>query len=134
MNSNVLSHLERSRLRIPEVQWPIMQVEVVVDCFPCNAPVAVHGDGEVLGEEACIRGFNDYPFEGGGEVCETLVGVQLGTVCESAAPCEDAGDRVGAGLPALLMHAVVSGHSPVSGLGLDSLSVWAHEHRGHEAQ
>ena len=60
--------------------------------------------------------------------------VELAAVGEAARPGEDRGDRVGRGLLALLVLAVVAGDRAVRGLGLDGLAVGRQQHRGHQAE
>ncbi len=53
---------------------------------------------------------------------------------EAAGPGEDRGDRVGRGLAALLVLAVVARDRAVRGLRLDRLAVRRHQHGGHQAE
>src|SRR5581483_10746570 len=53
---------------------------------------------------------------------------------EPAGPGKDRGDRVGRGLLALLVLAVVAGDGAVRRLGFDRLAVRRHQHRGHHAE
>ena len=53
---------------------------------------------------------------------------------EAAGPGEDRGDRVGRGLLALLVLAVVARHRAVGGFGFHGLAVGRHQHRGHQAE
>ena len=49
-------------------------------------------------------------------------------------PGKDRGDRIGRGLAALLMLAIVPRHRAVRGLGLDDLAVRRGQHRGHQSE
>ncbi len=69
-----------------------------------------------------------------GEALQLGVVVELGAMGEAAGPGEDRGDRVGRGLLALLVLAVVTGDGAVGGLGLDGLAVGGQQHRGHQTQ
>ena len=53
---------------------------------------------------------------------------------EAARPGEDRGDRVGRGLLALLVLAIVARHGAVRGFRLHGLAVRRHQHRGHQAE
>jgi hypothetical protein len=69
-----------------------------------------------------------------GELRQRSVVVELGAMREAAGPGEDRGDRVGRGLLALLVLAVVARHGAVGGFGFDRLAVGRHQHRGHQAE
>ena len=60
--------------------------------------------------------------------------VELPTLDQTAGPGKDGGDWVGGGLVALLVLTVVAGDGAVGGFGLEGLSVWRNEDRGHEAE
>ena len=65
---------------------------------------------------------------------QLVVVVELGAVREAARPGEDRGDRVGRGLLALLVLAVVARHRAVRGFRFHRLAVRRHQHRGHQAE
>lgn len=96
--------------------------------------VGVDAKSEILGHLSGLNDLNAGGLEGGAEVCELLVVVELGTVGETARPGEDGGDGVGGGLLALLMHAEVAGDGSVGGLSLDGLSIGGNEDGGHETE
>ena len=55
--------------------------------------------------------------------------------CDSPrSPGEDRGDRIGRGLLALLMLAVMPRHRAVGGLGFHRVAIRCHQHRGHQAE
>jgi len=78
----------------------------------------VDADGQVLGHVTSLNGLNDDALHGLAEVLEGSAIVKLGTVEKTTSPGEHGGDRVGGGLTTLLMDAVMSGDSAVSGLSL----------------
>ena len=73
-------------------------------------------------------------LQGRGEFRQFGVVVELGAVREPARPGEDRGDRIGRGLAALLVLAIVPRDRAVGGLGLDHFAVRRGEHRGHQAE
>jgi len=90
--------------------------------------------GEVLGHDALLDSLDAGGLEGRGELGQGRVVVELGTVRKAAGPRKDRRDRVGRGLLALLVQAVVARDGAVGSLGLDRLAVGAHEHARHEAE
>src|SRR5215210_979489 len=80
--------------------------------------VGADEEREVFRHEAGFDGVDADGFERSGKARELLVVVELGAVREAARPGEDRGDRVGRGLLALLVLAVVAGHGAVGGPGL----------------
>src|SRR5215207_9198240 len=78
--------------------------------------VGADEEGEVLRHVAGLDGVDADLLEGRGEAGEVLVVVELGAVSEAAGPGEDRSDRVGRGLLALLVLAVVARHGAVGGL------------------
>ena len=95
--------------------------------------VAVDADGEVLGHVTGLDGVDDGLLEGGRELGEELVVVELCSVGEAASPGEDRGNGVGGGGLTLLPLSVVAGDGAVGSLSLDD-AVLVEEHRGHQAQ
>ncbi len=69
-----------------------------------------------------------------GELLHVGRAVELAAVLEAAGPGEDRGDRVGRGLLALLVLAVVARHRAVRGFGFHHLAVRRQQHRGHQAE
>src|SRR6185503_1437685 len=89
---------------------------------------------EVLGHETGLDGVDADLLQGGGELRQGGVVVELGAVREPTRPGEDRGDRVGRGLLALLMLAVVARHGAMRGFRLDDPAVRRHQHRGHQPE
>ena len=69
-----------------------------------------------------------------GEPLQLGVVVEFGAVRQAARPGEDRGDRIGRGLLALLVLAVVAGDGAMRGLRLDGVAVGRHQHGGHQAE
>ena len=90
--------------------------------------------GQVLGHVAGLDGVDAHLLQRGRELGERGVVVELGAMGEPARPGEDRGDRVGRGLLALLVLAVVARDRAVRGLRLDRLAVGRHQHAGHQAE
>lgn len=91
--------------------------------------------GEILGHDAVnIDSINTGFLEALGKGDELGGVVELAALDEAAGPGEDGGDRVGGGLAALLVLAVVAGDGAVGGLGLEGLAVGGDEDGGHEAE
>ena len=99
-------------------------------------PVLVRADQqrEVLGHVAGFDRVDADLLQRLGELLHLRRAVELAAVREAARPGEDRGDRVGRGLLALLVLAVVARDRAVRGLGLDRLAVGRHQHRGHQAE
>src|SRR5581483_9739802 len=98
------------------------------------ALVGADQEREVLGHVPVLDGGDAALLQRVGEFCQLRVVVALGAVREPARPGEDRGDRVGRGLLALLVLAVMPGHRAVRGLGLHGLAVGGQQHRGHQAE
>src|ERR1043166_5578319 len=73
---------------------------------------------EILGHVAVLDGVDTDFLQRVREFSELFVVVELGAVGEAPGPGEDRGDRVGRGLLALLVLAIVAGDGPVGGAGV----------------
>src|SRR6266550_1442093 len=78
---------------------------------------------QVLGHEAGFDGVDADLLKRCGKLRQRLVVVELGAMRQPAGPGEDRGDRVGRGLLALLMLAVMPRHCAVGGFGFHRLAV-----------
>src|ERR1700719_3525640 len=80
-------------------------------------PLLVGADQErqIFGHEARLDRIHRDLFKRRGEFRELGIVVELGTVCEPARPGENRRDRIGRGLAALLMLAVMPRHRAVGG-------------------
>ena len=107
---------------------PLVRFSATLSRKPVGGQPALVGadqEREVLGHVAGFDGVDADLLQRLGELRELGVVVELGAVGEAAGPGEDRGDRVGRGLLALLVLAVVAGHRAVGGLGLHGLAVRA---------
>jgi hypothetical protein len=93
----------------------------------------VYTAGQVLCHGASGNRLDDHTLGGLAPVCELSVTVELGTVEKTTGPCEHRGYRVGGSLTTLLMHAVMSGDSAMSGLSLNG-AIRSLENGGHETE
>ena len=84
--------------------------------------------GQILGHLAIINSLDAGLLEILAELGEIGVSVQVGAVFETPGPGKDGGHGVGGGGVALLVLAVVPGDGTVGGLGLDGLTVRAHQY------
>ncbi len=89
---------------------------------------------QILGHEAGLDRVDANLLQGGCELGERRVVVELGAMGKPARPGEDRGDRIGRGLLALLVLAVVARHRAVGGFRFHDLAVRRHQHRGHQAE
>ena len=96
--------------------------------------VGADEEREVLGHEAGFDRVDADLLQRARELRQLGVAVELGAMGEAARPGEDRGDRVGRGLLALLVLAVVARDGAVRGFGLHHLAVRRHQHRGHQAE
>ena len=80
-----------------------------------------------------LDGLNDNALHGLAEVLKRSVLVELGTVEKTTSPGEHGSDRVGGGLTTLLVNAVMSCNSAMSGLSLDG-TIGGLKHGGHESE
>ncbi len=91
-------------------------------------------DSQILGHEARFHSVNAGSFQVLSVFGELGVVIEFGSVGEPSAPSKDTGNGVGAGLLALLVVAVMTSDSSVSGFGFDGLAVGANEDTGHESE
>ena len=97
--------------------------------------LAMNCEREVLGHDAInIDDLNAGRLEGLAEMLEWLVAVELGTVEETACPCEYRSNGVRRRLVAFLVLTVVAGDGAVCSLTFDNLAVGRNELAGHHAQ
>src|SRR5262249_51878311 len=89
---------------------------------------------EVLGHEAGLDRADGDLLQDRGEFRERGVIIELGAMREPPCPGEDRCDRIGRGLLALLVLAVVARHRAVCRLRFDHLAVRRHEHRRHQPE
>src|SRR5260221_9103801 len=98
------------------------------------ALVGADQQGQVLGHEAGFDGIDADLLQRCGELRQRVVVVELGAMRQPAGPGEDRGDRVGRGLLALLMLAVMPRHRAMGGLVFNRLAVGCQQDRGHQAE
>src|SRR4051794_4989932 len=89
---------------------------------------------EVPGHMPGLDGFDADALERGGEVSHLRSVVEAGTIGQATGPSEDRGYRIGRGLPALLMFAVVAGDPAVGGVGLGGPALPGHQKRRPQGQ
>src|ERR1700751_4641393 len=104
-----------------ELRHRLLQIVVdLVEEAGGREPLLLGADEEreVFRHKAGLDRVDAYLLQGGRELGERRVVVELGAVGKPARPGEDRGDRVGRGLLALLMLAVVARHRAVRGFRL----------------
>src|ERR1700722_14653934 len=121
---------ERSVHRL--LQIAVELVEELVGGEP--RMIGADQDREVAGHVAAVHRVDANLFERLGKFDDVGRVVERAAILQPAAPGEDRGDRVGRGLLALLVLAIVPGDGAVRRLGLDRLAIRRQQRRDHHAE
>lgn len=110
-------------------------LQVLTGGNPGLALLLAAGKSKVLGHDGLlVDNVDTGALELLGELDNVGGVVELTTADQTTGPGEDGGNRVGRGLTALLVLAVVASDGTVGSLGLESQTVRGGEGRGHQTQ
>jgi hypothetical protein len=108
----------------------VMGVQVGVSLYAVGV---VHADGQIFGHLSLLHCLDGGSLESVAELLQFSVLVELGSVEETSGPGVDAGNGVGGCLSSLLVLSVVTSHSAVGSLSLNS-TVGSVQHGSHQSQ